>query len=459
MIPRYDPMSSLKKNIEKEKKIVIELNSLFKRYENSRTREEINMFSSQIGALRRVLQKTNEDTLKLIERVSLSRPLHSPATNLTRKPNPDSFFNIGPKATSTPAESPDVYSPQNEEVYEPPKTPELPEIHISVNPTKLERKTLKRLRRKEVNVREIKKMTANKFISLSSRLFSRKAKTLLKKPFFQMLERDLIKGKLQFTPISYISVILLTTIFSIFIGIGIFVFFLFFNIGPDFPIITKATEIIGQRFFKIFWIPFVVPIITFFLMYFYPALEKKSLNLKLNRELPFATIHMAAISESMIEPSKIFSIIISTGEYPNLEKEFIKIINEINIYGHDFATSLRNVAFNSPSSKLSDLLNGLATTINSGGNLPTFFEKRSQSLLFEHRIEREQETKSAETFMDIYISVVVAAPMILMLLLMMMSISGLSWMSPSMVGIIMVLGVSVANMVFLIFLHTKKSSE
>ena len=67
----------------------------------------------------------------------------------------------------------------------------------------------------------------------------------------------------------------------------------------------------------------------------------------------------------------------------------------------------------------------IKTFITSGGDLPDFFDKRAQSLLFEHRLEREEYTKSAETFMDIYISVVIAAPMILMLLLMMMKISGL----------------------------------
>ncbi|HEB47155.1 MAG TPA: hypothetical protein ENI22_01670, partial [Candidatus Pacearchaeota archaeon] len=171
----------------------------------------------------------------------------------------------------------------------------------------------------------------------------------------------------------------------------------------------------------------------------------------------FAAIHMSAISSSMIEPSKIFSIIISTKEYPYLEKEFIKLQNEINIYGYDLVTALRNRSFNSPSRKLSELFNGLATSITSGGNLSDFFEKRSQSLLFEHRLDKEKQSKASETFMDIYISVVIAAPMILMLLLMMMRISGLGIsLSPSMITLIMVLGVTLINIFFLTFLHLKQ---
>jgi flagellar protein FlaJ len=192
-------------------------------------------------------------------------------------------------------------------------------------------------------------------------------------------------------------------------------------------------------------------------MYSYPSLEKKSAESAIDQELPFATIHMAAISGSMIDPSKIFSIMISTKEYPHIEKELVKLMNEINIYGYDLVSALRNIAFNSPSKKLAELFNGLATTINSGGNLPDFFNKRAETLLFEYKLEKEKSNKAAETFMDIYISVVIAAPMILMLLLMMMKISGLGLsLSTSLITLIMVLSVAVVNVVFIVFLHLKK---
>jgi len=186
-------------------------------------------------------------------------------------------------------------------------------------------------------------------------------------------------------------------------------------------------------------------------------MEKRSIEGKINQELPFATIHMAAISGSMIEPTKMFNIISSTGEYPFLEKEFNKLLNEINIYGYDIVTALKDSALNCPSQKLAELYNGLATNITSGGSIYSFFEKRSQTLLFEYRLNKEKHTKTAETFMDIYISVVIAAPMILMLLLMMMKISGLGVsLSTSTITLIIISGVSLINIIFLIFLQLKQ---
>ena len=223
--------------------------------------------------------------------------------------------------------------------------------------------------------------------------------------------------------------------------------------------ITLANENLAIRFVKTFWVLIAIPVSTFIFMYSYPSLERDSVGKKIEQELPFATINMAAISGSMIDPTKIFQIIISTGEYTYLEKEFNKLLNSVNVLGQDFISALRNSTFNTASKKLAELFSGLATTINSGGNLPKFFQERAATMLFEYNLEREKATKSAETFMDIYISVVVAAPMILMLLLMMMKISGLGIpLSTGMITLIMILGVAGINMFFLIFLQIKQTN-
>jgi len=274
------------------------------------------------------------------------------------------------------------------------------------------------------------------------------------------VEKDLPKIYMQLLPKTYVSVILFTTMLSVIVGFFLFIFFLFFNVSAEIPFITLVGESILLRFVKTFWIIILVPVITFAFMYTYPSLERKSAESKINTELPFATIHMSAISGSMVEPSKIFEIIISTGEYPYLQKEFIKLLNEINVLGYDLVTALKHSGGNSPSKKLAELFNGLATTINSGGDLSGFFDKRSESLLFDYRIEREKKTRASETFMDIYISVVIAAPMVLMLLLMMMKISGLGIsLSTNMITLVMILGVAGVNIAFLTFLHLKGAGE
>ena len=439
MKENQDLFSNLKEIISKEKKTIKELNSIFNYLKNSDDIKEKEMFSSQIKILENSLKKTNENLGELLEKISLTKPLQA-------KKQIEEL-----EAPSPPKEKLKKFNLLQS--FNKPKEKILKEMKLSV----LEKETLKRLKKKEEKVVKKKEEKPSFYIKSANKFFSNLSREILGKKMFSLIKRDLAKTNLQFTPTSYISLILFTTSLAVIAGFLIFLFLLFFNVGAELPIITRVTENIGIRFLKVFWILFVIPLGTFLFMYFYPSLEKKSAEYQIDQELPFATIHMSAISGSMLEPSKIFSILVSTKEYPYLEKEFVKLINEINIYGYDLVAALRNVALNTPSQKLAELFNSLATTITSGGSLSVFFNKRAQSLLFDYRLEREKYTKTAETFMDIYISVVIAAPMILMLLLMMMKISGLGIsLSSSMITLIMVLGVTLVNIVFLTFLHLKQ---
>ncbi len=103
------------------------------------------------------------------------------------------------------------------------------------------------------------------------------------------------------------------------------------------------------------------------------------------------------------------------------------------------------------------MLNGLATTITTGGSLTSFLEKRAETLLFDYKLERDKQTRSAETFMDLYISVVIAAPMILMLMLILMSVSGIGLgMGVAALTVIIVSIVAIINVLFLVFLHIRQ---
>ncbi len=451
------PIEKVKEELLKEKEIVKELNSSLNYFKNAGSSEEKGMITSQIELLKKSLGQTAQNIIQELEGISLFRPLQGESS-----PQP----NIPKFIQAVSEESP---IPRHERISFQKIIPQQPQItqlgtglksgpKKKIKETFLEKLVLKRIRKsKEKKIVKKKQKKPSKYIKISSRFFYDFSLSLLKDGKFRHIERNIIRSNLKFVPAAYLSAVFFTTLIFSIIGFFAAIFFLFFDISTVYPFISRMTEAFGTRLLKTFWVLFALPITAFLSGYLYPALERKSLESKINAELPFAAIHMSAISGSMVDPTKIFDIIISTGEYPNLEKEFVKLKNEINIYGYDLVTVLRNRAFNSPSKKFSDLLNGLATTITTGGNLPDFFEKRSENLLFEHRLDMEKQARASETFMDIYISVVIAAPMILMLLLMMMRISGLGIsLSPSMITLVMILAVSIINIIFLAFLHIKQ---
>ena len=431
-------LEDLKKEISLAVRTVTEIDSSFNQLGNTKEGKEKQAIEDHLETLRVSLKNTNGNILENLGEINVAKPLQNGSGKPEEPAKPSGWKKLLSLA------------PKKKKVKGGKKA--------SKELSTLEKETIKRIKEKREKVASKKVEKPKQYSKLANKYFYGLSQKIVQEGRFETMKKDLVKTNLTFTPTTYFAIVLFSTFVSMVIAFVLFVFFLFFRVGFESPIISITLEGIGGRFLQFFWALIAIPTATFGFMYIYPSLEKKSLEKKIDQEIPFSTIHMSAISQSMLEPSKIFEIILSTGEYPNIGKEFTKLINKINVYGYDLVTSLRTTALNSPSQKLGELFNGLAMTITSGGDLREFFDKRSQTLLFEHKLEREKDTKAAETFMDVYISVVIAAPMILMLLLMLMKISGLGLaLSTSSITLIMVLSVSLLNAAFLTFLYLKKS--
>ncbi|MFH1307338.1 MAG: type II secretion system F family protein [archaeon] len=322
----------------------------------------------------------------------------------------------------------------------------------------ISKNTIKRIKKykegKKEHLVEFKK--ANKYGRFANKLFSKSSKTLIKEGYFRAAINDLRKSNLSVLSGTYVSMIILSTILAFIAGVFLYVFLIFFKVSLTWPIIS----VIDTSIERLLWnlcIIIILPILTFLAFYYYPASEAMSLKRKIEQEIPFVAIHMSAIAGSGIEPSQIFKIIALSSEYKYTRQEIRKVLNQINVYGYDLSNALKNSARATSSPKLSELFKGLATTITSGGSLNEFLDKRSESLLLDYKLEREKYSKIAETFMDIYISVVIAAPMIMMLLLVLINISGIS-IGLSMMGftLVIILIVFLINIVFLVFLQIKQ---
>lgn len=279
------------------------------------------------------------------------------------------------------------------------------------------------------------------YAKLSNKLFSRLSNKLVNKGYFKKLNLDMRRANMPFLLNTYLSIGFMTALIGLVLGIIMII--LLILIFPSYSIYSLVLPLIPAAILAGF--------------YFYPVLEKGNIESRINQELPFVVIHMSAIAGSGIEPSQIFKIIALSEEYKNTRQELKKVINQINVYGYDLITALKNAARSTASKKLAELFNGLSTTISGGGSLIDFLDKRAETLLFDYRLERERFTRTAETFMDIYISVVIAAPMIMMLMLVLLSITGIGiGLSIQALTLIILLVVALINILFLVFLHLKQ---
>ncbi len=435
----------LKKVFEKEYEIVNSMNILSEEYETA-NEETKKVIKANVESLQNQLKTVNDAIPVIIKKIELTKPLKPLEVEVKK--------NIYKK--------PEVKLTQVAEDER--KRFALDQKDVDKKDDILEKDIIKRRKKDffEKKKRIVKEKRPNLYIKISNRFFSHTSENLIKKGDFNNVRENLIKAKMPFLLNSYVSVTLFTTLLVFIASIFLFLFLLFFKISLISPYVSFAAgESILSRLMKTFWIALVLPLSTFVFMYFYPSMEKGYLGKKIDEELPFLTIHLSAIAGSKIEPAQIFKILAYSEEYVFTRKEMISLINKINVYGYNIASALRDSAKKSPSTRLRDLFNGMATTITTGGNLEEFLEQRSKSLLFEYRLDRERKNKVAETFMDIYISVVIAAPMILMLLLIIIKASGLGGINLS-IGVltfIILAVISLINILFLIVLHLKQPKD
>jgi flagellar protein FlaJ len=331
--------------------------------------------------------------------------------------------------------------------YVSPVTKEKKYITINENDKK---EFLKKLKLSEDALVSIKKLNEENigtavrapsfYVKISNRFFRNYSEKLT--PQFDDLSRDLKKANIRFLLSSYLSMAIMSSVVAFLFGFLIFAVLIVFSLSN--------------------WIYFVLPFglagLALAGFYLYPASEADSVNKRISQELPFATIHMAAIAGSNIEPTKILKIVAMSGEYPNIGKEMKKILVQVNIYGYDLVTSLKNVASRTSNKRLSELFSGLATNISSGGALKNYLENKSENFLADYKLERQKYSALAGTFMDVYISILIAAPLILMMMFIVMNSIGLGMGGLSIMVLLFlsVVAIVIVNVIFIVVLNIKQ---
>ena len=280
----------------------------------------------------------------------------------------------------------------------------------------------------------------NAYVSFSNKIFRGISDGLAHQ--FDELNKDLKRANIRFLLSSYLSMAMMSMLIAFLVGGSIFGFMLYLNPNN--------------------WIYFVVPLglvgLVMAAFYLYPSTEAGAVEKEISYELPFATIHMAAIAGSNISPSKIFKILVLSGEYKNVGAEVRKVLAQVDLYGYDLVTSLKNVATRTSNKKLAELFSGLATNISSGGALKNYLDKKSENFLVDYRLEREKYSALAGTFMDVYISILIAAPLVLMMMFIVMNVAGLGMGGLGITSLMFLAigGIIVTNIIFIVVLNMKQ---
>ncbi|HKZ45682.1 MAG TPA: type II secretion system F family protein [archaeon] len=194
----------------------------------------------------------------------------------------------------------------------------------------------------------------------------------------------------------------------------------------------------------------------FVFLILYPSQRVNSRKNNIEANLPFVLMHMGSIMESGIPPLTIFRLIGEFQEYGEIAYEMKRIVRNMDQFGVDPLSAVRDVAFKSPSNALKQVLLGIVTATESGGDVKTYLKNAGQQALFEWRIKRQRFLEQLSTYAEFYTGLMIAAPLFIVALLAVMNVISPSLGSFKIMDLMMLstyLIIPSMNLAFLVFLR------
>jgi flagellar protein FlaJ len=222
---------------------------------------------------------------------------------------------------------------------------------------------------------------------------------------FEMIKGNLPKANIQITFRTYMSMMLLFALIAYFACLVTVILVL--QIIHLSLLLTIAYVI---------FVPITIVITTILMFAFYPIQKAGTRKKNIETNLPFALTHMGAIAESGIPPYVIFRLISQFKEYGEIANEMGKIVRNIDSFGIDPLTAVKEVAEKSPSDDLKEILLGFVTTTESGGSLKVFLKSAGQQALFEWKIRRQKFAEQLSAYAEFYTGIMIAAPLFIVAL-------------------------------------------
>ena len=293
--------------------------------------------------------------------------------------------------------------------------------------------------------REIKKIPEENYSLYQSNQYSKIANMFLEKLTYKIIKKYKFQSLGKALELADIKLLFRT-----------YVAMMFFSTLLALPFFFLMTFLFTSNLVLSISSAFLGALITYALIYAYPYSLINQRKRIIKTDLVFATVHMAAIAGSGAPPIKIFTLLLESKDYKGLDSELKKILNYINLFGYNLSTALRSVASSTPSYELKELLNGMVSTIETGGDLKKYLKDKADDSLITYRLDQQKYVATLSTYSDVYTGILVTAP-----LLFLVTLAILDKISPSLggisIGVIAALGtyvlLPVINIAFIIFLN------
>jgi flagellar protein FlaJ len=190
----------------------------------------------------------------------------------------------------------------------------------------------------------------------------------------------------------------------------------------------------------------------------YPVYRADKHKRELDDELPFTTGYMSILASAGVSTEKIFHSLSTLSEPLAASNEARDIIKQVNLFGLDVISALEKTSSRTPSEKLRDMLQGMISTIHSGGNLGVFLREKFKMHMRLKRVSLKKYADSLSILSEIYVALLLTGPLLLVIMLSVMSVLGGGgigiFSSDLLLGLLTYIAIPVCALIFLIILDS-----
>jgi archaeal flagellar protein FlaJ len=229
---------------------------------------------------------------------------------------------------------------------------------------------------------------------------------------FKSMQDNLSKAAVKITFDAYLGLMAFSTLLAAVLGfvISLLIFSIRLPIVPAFIFSFIAAMIAG--------------ISAFGACYVYPVLTISSRVRKIDANLPLTANFMAVLASSGMPPERIFRSLAHVGDEFGVGEEIRRAIADTELMGLDLKDALKKASVRSSSRKFGAMLDGIVTTSHMGGDLASFLRDESEKA-------KKLRVTSMKSFLDslagmaeVYVSFMIALPLVLVVMLSVMSFLG-----------------------------------
>ena len=192
--------------------------------------------------------------------------------------------------------------------------------------------------------------------------------------------------------------------------------------------------------------------------YLYPVYCADKHKRELDDELPFTSGYMAILASAGVSPEKIFYSLSNLDVPLAASTEAKEVIKNINLFGLDVISALEKTSRRTPSEKFRDTIEGIISTIHTGGNLGGFLREKFRTAMKLKKLNLKKYSDNLSVLSEVYVALLLTGPLVLVIMVSVMSVlggGGLGLLSPDLLlSLLTYLLIPVCAVIFLIILDS-----